>query len=459
MDEATAAITDIGDCGNIIDICFAADGNLYGSTGNFSPDYSFVLIDIATAAQLFIFDYTPSSYGGGMAYNKFTDEIYYQNNVGASFVDPGTFIETVGSPVGSPGETQAMEILTPTLGWMAFYGTLYSFNPVTEVFTNTGTSIDSYHAFTFGAPVCDSMVLTATATEICEGEELTLTATGPGTITWDSGVVDGTPFVPGAAGNYTYVATTDDTEACSIEDSVQIEVIALPPVDGTASSELICIGDSVLFDATGADSYVWNIAGVSEGMYYTPATTGSVEYIVTGTDATTTCENSDTIEVEVVDLIDATATATDEMLGSDGMIDLSYTGGAPTFTFDWDNDGTGDFDDPEDLTDLDPGTYTVIVMSEAGCSDTVSATVGTQLGINGMSHSTIRAYPNPTSDNLFIEVDGMFNYELIDIGGHVILKGIGTDKKVIDLSDLASGAYFLSVNQTELSRTLKVIRK
>ncbi|WP_223787202.1 hypothetical protein [Marinicella meishanensis] len=159
MDQTTAAITDIGNCGNIIDIAFASDGNLYGTTGTQSTNYSFVFIDTATAFQTLIFDHAIQTYGGGMAFNPHTGEIYYQNNNGTSFIDPGTFVETLGSPVGSPGETQAMIILTPTLGWMAFFGTLYSFNPVTEVFSNTGTTINAYHAMAFQAtPMVGGMV-------------------------------------------------------------------------------------------------------------------------------------------------------------------------------------------------------------------------------------------------------------------------------------------------------------
>lgn len=159
IDQATAVITDIGACGNIIDIAFASDGSLYGTTGSQSPAYSFVLIDTATAFPLFIFDHVIQTYGGGMVFNPHTGEMYYQNNNGTSFIDPGTFIETLGSPVGSPGETQAMIILSPTLGWMAFYGNLYSFNPVTEVFSNTGTTINDYHAMAFQAtPMVGGMV-------------------------------------------------------------------------------------------------------------------------------------------------------------------------------------------------------------------------------------------------------------------------------------------------------------
>jgi hypothetical protein len=149
IDQTTAAIIDIGLSGNLIDIAFDAQGFLFGTTGSSSPDYSFVLLDQATAAPTFIFTHTPASFGGGMTLNPFTDDIYYQNNSGTSFIDPVTFIETIGSPTGSPGETQAMIILSPTLGWMAHFGTLYTFNPVTEVFSNSGVTIKNYHAFAF----------------------------------------------------------------------------------------------------------------------------------------------------------------------------------------------------------------------------------------------------------------------------------------------------------------------
>ena len=49
----------------------------------------------------------------------------------------------------------------------------------------------------------------------------------------------------------------------------------------------------------------------------------------------------------------------------DGSIDLSSSGGSNTFLFDWDNDGTGDNDDNEDLFSIVGGTYCVSIIDQS----------------------------------------------------------------------------------------------
>lgn len=51
-----------------------------------------------------------------------------------------------------------------------------------------------------------------------------------------------------------------------------------------------------------------------------------------------------------------------------GSIDVTISGGTPAYVIDWDNDGTGDNDDSEDLTNLGGGTYTLIVTDQSGCT-------------------------------------------------------------------------------------------
>ncbi len=58
-----------------------------------------------------------------------------------------------------------------------------------------------------------------------------------------------------------------------------------------------------------------------------------------------------------------------------GSIDLSIVGGVPPYTFDWDNDGTGDNDDSEDIAMLSAGVYTVSITDAMNCTETASFTV------------------------------------------------------------------------------------
>ncbi len=52
---------------------------------------------------------------------------------------------------------------------------------------------------------------------------------------------------------------------------------------------------------------------------------------------------------------------------ADGSIDMTFLSGIPPFEIDWDNNGTGDNDDPEDLSMLALGTYSVTVTDGDGC--------------------------------------------------------------------------------------------
>ena len=61
--------------------------------------------------------------------------------------------------------------------------------------------------------------------------------------------------------------------------------------------------------------------------------------------------------------------------GIDGSIDISATGGVGPYLYDWDNDGILDNDDPEDLTGIPAGTYTLIITDQNGCTGDTMVTL------------------------------------------------------------------------------------
>lgn len=146
-------------------------------------------------------------------------------------------------------------------------------------------------------------------------------------------------------------------------------------------------------------------------------------------------------------------------MGSDGEINITVTGGNPAYTFDWDNDGTGDFDDDEDLTGLTGGTYVVVVMCDAGCSVSETITLGSQVVIDELNGLTVAVYPNPASDLVTITLDGTFNYELTTINGDVVLKGNGFNTEEISLDELESGMYMINIHAGDESTLIKLVKE
>lgn len=292
----------------------------------------------------------------------------------------------------------------------------------------------------------------------CEDESITLSTGGDADLyVWEDG--DPLNLTPGI-GTYTYSLTGYYTEGgCLGEntDEVTVEVVGLPTITASVSQSPICINNEVTFNGGGGTEYDWD-NGVVDGDNFTPGSTGIMTYTVYGTDENG-CSNSASVDLEVVDLVSLSGVVTEEIAGDDGAIDITVTGGAPAYSFDWNNDETGDFDDTEDLTGLAPGFYTVVVQSDAGCGSSHTFQVGTQVGVDEIGNSLISVYPNPTQDNLNIELVGAFSFEIVSVSGEIILSGSANDKKIVSLREFADGVYFVNVKSADASTTLKVIKK
>lgn len=335
------------------------------------------------------------------------------------------------------------------------------------VLANEVSSTLTIYAVNSCLAISDLEVTTADdVTAFCVGDSLEITADSEGELTlqWLLGgeaIADATETTVFAtsAGNYQLRFENEDELCAGLTDSLFITVNELPIVDATVTADSICFGETVTFSSTGAESYAWDVDGVVNDEPYTPVVTGPVNYTVIGEDENG-CENTASVEVNMAEEIEIVTTVTDEIFGDDATIDLTVDGGFGDYIFDWDNDGTGDFDDDEDLSDLSAGTYIVVVEDEFGCQTTQTVEVNSQVSISEESKAIISVYPNPTSNHLFVELEGAFTYQLMNMNGQIMNAGNAYNKASLSLANFATGIYFIRLtNETGTLQTLKITKK
>jgi PKD repeat protein len=137
-----------------------------------------------------------------------------------------------------------------------------------------------------------------------------------------------------------------------------------------------------------------------------------------------------------------------------------------------------DFGDGSTSTDMSPshtyataGTYTVqLVVSNGGCSETISQTVSTvALGINDMSaFSAMSVFPNPAKDIVTLSVNSSKQFSNCvvsftnvlgqkEMSNKVDLNN-GANKFDINISNLSAGVYFLSLQNGKDVVTTKFVK-
>jgi gliding motility-associated-like protein len=130
---------------------------------------------------------------------------------------------------------------------------------------------------------------------ICEGDNITLSATGASSYLWTPGG-NGQSIIVAPTSTTTYLVSGTDTWGCEDDDDVTVNVFADPIVSAMPSE--ICAGEQALLTASGAITYTWQPGGMTgDSVTVTPLITTT--YTVTGMDAHG-CENASTVVVTVL---------------------------------------------------------------------------------------------------------------------------------------------------------------
>ncbi|MDT0555414.1 T9SS type A sorting domain-containing protein [Constantimarinum sp. W242] len=121
--------------------------------------------------------------------------------------------------------------------------------------------------------------------------------------------------------------------------------------------------------------------------------------------------------------------------------------------------------DPAPGTELTEGNYTISFEAEDSFGNTsvcsFQLAVNTTLSVSEEAfENSLKIYPNPSHNNITIEsnLQELENLQIIDVTGKIVIlkENILSRKKVVNISQLENGVYFLKVNNTVSKRIIKM---
>lgn len=166
-----------------------------------------------------------------------------------------------------------------------------------------------------------SLSVAASASQVCLGKTVTLTATGAITYTWSGGISNGVSFTPTA----TTVYTVNGQNGCGISSAVTTISIGPLPVVASANQTLVCSGKPTTLTAiTAGTQFTWQPTAPNSSLVVV-SPTANVVYSVAVTDGT--CIGAATTAVQVNPNPTITSTSSGSAICSGNSATLTASGG------------------------------------------------------------------------------------------------------------------------------------
>jgi len=278
------------------------------------------------------------------------------------------------------------------------------------------------------------------------------------TYLWDATAASQTTATATGLAAGTYMVTVTDSIGCAASSSLTlVDAPALTVAD--TSADLGCNGNSTgwaMVTPTGGVpgyTYLWSNGQVTSQLMNADA--GS--YTVTVTDANG-CEM-----VSSFTLNEPTAIVGSIADNANGSATASATGGAGGYTYQWDPAAANQT--TATATGLASGNYYVVITDADGCS-VVAFVTTTVLAVDELSNvSTLNLFPNPASNNVFVELDLVnkadVQIRLLNVTGQIVMtKALGeTQSNKVELSTtkLPAGVYMMQFTIGSENVTKKLI--
>jgi|GEM_PF-4609663 len=225
-------------------------------------------------------------------------------------------------------------------------------------------------------------------------------------------------------------AYTDTLTATSGADSIITLNFTQTPVPNDTFSAATCAGTSYNFNGQSL---------LTAGFYADTLTT------VGG------CDSISTVQLT----INVVATPTITQAGNNLSTQV-YTGYIWQF-----NAGNISGANAQTYTATQSGVYTVMVTDANGCTATSAPLNVTVTGINSINEIGLKVYPNPATETLNITMPNTDNayLKIVDVNGRLILSNTINTRQAVNVSQYATGIYYLQVSQNGQASSIQFIKQ
>ena len=264
------------------------------------------------------------------------------------------------------------------------------------------------------------------------------------------------------AGNYS-VTITDPAPGGCVET---MDYIVNGSFNGVAIAGVIsdetCLTSNGEIDVTitggsGTYSYLWDNSAVTEDI--TGISNGS--YTITVIDQADNCMITETFTVSNSNSVfNGSGSVTNATCATcqDGEVDVTLANSGNTFV--WSNG-----ESTEDLTGLNPGSYTLTVTSPEGCDTTITFEVMNTASLEEIEalNISMTIAPNPAKSQFVIDyklMEGQSGEVIITdaLGKLVYVQGIqGEDALTINSSEFANGMYFVTLRSRRITKMERLV--
>lgn len=315
----------------------------------------------------------------------------------------------------------------------------------TTMYTVTGTDAAGCSAKNTATVTISASALNVNAATICSGGTVALVASGANTYTWTNPASNSASITVSPTVTTGYTVSGTNALGCVHSITTAVNITSAPSI--SVNSATICAGNSATLTASGASSYTWT-SPASNNAVITVSPTSNTTYTVTGTAAGCAGTYSATGTVVVNPIPNNVSLSI--IIGFTACVGSQLSGvmGSPAGGI-YSGIGASSASVPTPAT---AGTFTLTYTytNGNGCSAGASQqiVVGTCVGIEELQAASVKLYPNPVQDILFISTNSTEpkTVEVYDLVGKKVISLIATDAIIsIDSRELTNGIYIVKI--------------